>query len=368
MDKAKEPVTGDLAAESTYRRLAQSLDSLPQGFPPTSTGIELEVLKMMFAADEAEIASWMSESWESAEEIVARAGMDLETSRRLLRVMSRKDLVLQRASDGTLLYRLNPFIVGSYETTMFRLQGDEAHRFAHLVEAYFMQSGVLAGIMRPSPALHRVVPAHSSVKTEWILPYDDVRAFLEGAVSFGLIDCVCRKQQELLGHRKCDFPLRTCLNFSTRERPNTRYSVSREEALAALDEFERIGLVHTVSNVSSEINYVCNCCGCCCGILRSLLERGIEGSVACANYYATVDADACAGCGNCEARCQVEGIKVRGGVAVVDRKKCIGCGLCVSGCTAGAVELALKPADEIVEPPKDMGEWSRMRKAARGLI
>jgi ferredoxin len=143
--------------------------------------------------------------------------------------------------------------------------------------------------------------------------------------------------------------------------------VSREEALAALDEFEKIGLVHTVSNVASKISYVCNCCGCCCGILRSLLEGGVEGSMAHANYYATVDADACTGCGNCETRCQVGAIKVRGGASEVNRDKCIGCGLCVSGCPVGAVILVLKPEDQIVEPPTDMGEWSRLRKESRGL-
>ena len=71
--------------------------------------------------------------------------------------------------------------------------------------------------------------------------------------------------------------------------------------------------MHTVSNIASGINYVCNCCGCCCGILRPLIEAGIEDSIAYANYYATVDADTCTGCGICEARCQVEAIKVRGG-------------------------------------------------------
>jgi ferredoxin len=143
--------------------------------------------------------------------------------------------------------------------------------------------------------------------------------------------------------------------------------VSREEALAALDKFEEIGLVHTVSNIASGIHYVCNCCGCCCGILRSLLEKGVEGSVAHANYYATVDAGTCTGCGTCEKRCQVGAIKVQDGVALVNRDKCIGCGLCVSGCAVEAVTLALKPEDQIVEPPKDMGEWSRLRKASRDL-
>ena len=166
MDTANEPARCDPATEQTYRRLARALDALPQGFPPTSTGVELEVLKVMFTPDEAEIASRMSDAWEPAEEITGRAGLNPAISRPLLRMMSRKDLVLQKTAGETLLYHLNAFIVGSYESTMFRLQGGEAHRFAHLIEEYFAQSGALAGIMRPSPAIHRVVPAHGSVKTE----------------------------------------------------------------------------------------------------------------------------------------------------------------------------------------------------------
>ena len=56
------------------------------------------------------------------------------------------------------------------------------------------------------------------------------------------------------------------------------------QALAALDEAERVGLVHTVSNVASGIGYVCNCCGCCCGLLRGINDWGVEHSVAQANY------------------------------------------------------------------------------------
>ena len=68
-----------------------------------------------------------------------------------------------------------------------------------------------------------------------------------------------------------------------------RAAISHEEALAVLDEAERVGLVHTVSNVASGIGYVCNCCGCCCGLLRGINEWGIEHSVAQANYFAEID-------------------------------------------------------------------------------
>ncbi len=135
-----------------------------------------------------------------------------------------------------------------------------------------------------------------------------------------------------------------------------------------LDEAERVGLVHTVSNVAWGIGYVCNCCGCCCGLLRGINEWGIEHAVAQANYFAEIDPLACTACGTCEERCQVDAIAVRDdGVRVVRRESCIGCGLCVTGCPAEAARLRRKPEDEIVTPPATRGAWERVRLRARGL-
>ena len=126
--------------------------------------------------------------------------------------------------------------------------------------------------MTPLPSLHRVIPAHGAIKTEWILPYDDVKKLMESCKTFAVEDCVCRKQQDLLGSKKCNFPINNCMRFSKYERPPRKGDISKEEALALLDETERIGLVHTVSNVMEGLNYMCNCCGCCCGILRGVTD------------------------------------------------------------------------------------------------
>jgi hypothetical protein len=59
------------------------------------------------------------------------------------------------------------------------------HKFAYLVRK-FMTDGEGAGIMKPQPALHRVIPAQNTMKSEWTLPYDydDVRAILLVAKRF----------------------------------------------------------------------------------------------------------------------------------------------------------------------------------------
>ncbi len=194
----------------------------------------------------------------------------------------------------------------------------------------------------------------------------DVRPILESAKAFSARDCICRAQQDHVG-RKCDFPLKNCLSFSSAERASRPNDIPKGEALDLFDQTEEIGLVHTVSNVMEGLSYVCNCCGCCCGILRGITEWGIQNSVAAANYCATIDPEECTGCGDCIKRCQLDVISSDGDTCVVDRARCIGCGLCVTGCPGGAAQLERKPEDEIVVPPLDFATWEQDRLANRGL-
>ena len=347
--------------DSVYERLAEALDRLPNGFPRTPSNVELRVLKKIFSPEEAKIAGQLTGSTESIVEIAQKLGFSVEEAQAKLIKMAKRGFVWYEAEKGKPSFRLAPFVVGIYEAQLETMD----HELAHLVEEYLANGGAV-GIMKPQPALHRVIPAQKAVKSELILPYDDVKAILLNSKSFGLRDCVCRVQQKHVGH-KCEFPLRTCLFFSEYERPPHRYTISKEEALAFLDKAEEIGLVHTVSNVMKGLGYVCNCCGCCCGILRGINDWGIEKSVAHANYYAAIDPDTCVGCGICRKRCQVHAISEREGVSVVDLKKCIGCGLCATGCPNDAAKLKRKSDSEIVNPPMDFAAWEQERLHNRGL-
>jgi len=344
-----------------YDKLAKALDKLPNGFPRTPSKVEIALLKKIFSPEEALLAAQLRGSTEPVAEIAKRVGLSAEEAKTRLTKMAKRGLVWYSHSGGEFSFRLAPFVVGIYESQMETMD----HELAHLVENYLADGGA-AGIMKPQPALHRVVPAQKAVKLEWILPYDDVKAILLKAKTFRLRDCICRKQQNLVGH-ECTFPLRTCLGFSSVEGSPGPNDVSKEEALAFLDKAEEIGLVHTVSNVMKDVGYVCNCCGCCCGILRGINDWGIERSVAYANYFAEIDADECVGCGTCRNRCQVHAISEKDGVSVVNRKKCIGCGLCSTGCPNGAAKLQRKPESEIVNPPADFAAWEHERLHNRGL-
>jgi NAD-dependent dihydropyrimidine dehydrogenase PreA subunit len=345
-----------------YERLAIALNKLPNSFPRTKSNIEITLLKKIFLPEEANLAGQLTGTMEPLSVIAKRIGLtETETMSRLKAMMERGFIW---GDPGAGSFRLAPFVVGIYEAQLERMD----HELAHLFEEYLDQGGI--EIMRPQPAIHRVIPAQTATKTEWILPYDKLRELLISCNTFRVRDCICRKQQDLVETRKCTFPLHVELIFySGREStdPPVPPFVTKEEALAVLDKTEEIGLVHTVSNVAEGVYYVCNCCGCCCGILRGITEFGIEKSVAAANYYSVIDPDKCQGCGTCIERCQMHAVSAQGEIAVVNRAKCIGCGLCVTGCPAKVARLERKAEGEIVNPPKDFAAWEHERLANRGL-
>ncbi len=189
-----------------YQQLAKALDTLPNGFPRTPSNVEIRLLKKIFSPGEASLASQLSGSMESIGEIAKRIGLSAEEAEVKLMKMAERGLLWHSGSGGKSSYRLAPFIVGIYESQRERMD----HELAHLVEEYMADGGAV-GIMKPEPALHRVIPAQKAVKSEWILPYDDVKAILLKAKTFRLSDCICRKQTSLIG-RKCDFPLEPALD------------------------------------------------------------------------------------------------------------------------------------------------------------
>ncbi|MFH2104033.1 MAG: 4Fe-4S binding protein [Chloroflexota bacterium] len=344
-----------------YENLADALNSLPNGYPRTESGVEIRILEKIFTPEEAILACQLSREYETVETIAQRIGLAEEQTRHQLFQMAKRGLVWFSKEEGKAFFRLAPFVVGIYEAQLEILDAE----LAGFAEEYFKQDAA-TGIMKPQPALHRVLPAQNTVADEWILPYEDVRAILLSAQVYNVRDCICRAQKGLIDD-PCEYPREICLNFSNIDRPPRPGDISRPEALALLEKSEQVGLVHTVSNVKDGVGYICNCCSCCCVILRAITENGILNSVAHANYFAVIDGDICSNCGTCVERCQVNAISEGDGISVVERVKCIGCGLCVTGCTTGAARLERKPEAEIIHPPADFATWEIERLRNRGL-
>jgi Pyruvate/2-oxoacid:ferredoxin oxidoreductase delta subunit len=303
---------------------------------------------------------------EPAEAIAARAGVDPDTAYRTLKQMARKGLVRVKRGEDALLFGLMPFVVGIYEEQLPRIDEE----LATLFEQY-LQETLGGGITQDAPALHRVIPIEESIPFELeIFPHERASELLESAKSWGVRDCICRVQQGLIGEG-CDRPVENCLVFAPVEgafdHSDVDRAISKEEALRILGEAEEAGLVHSTGNYVAGPYYICNCCTCCCGILRGVAEFGVPTAVAKADFRAVVDAEACIACGDCLESCQFGALSLPDEVCLVDDVRCVGCGVCATVCPTEALHLERRPEGEVAPPPASRGEWGRLRAEERGI-
>ena len=353
--------------ENVYRRLAQRLDAIPNGFPSTESGAELRLLEKIFTPEEANLAAVMRLTKETATTIASRAGVDAKEAYRTLKAMAREGLILASKGEGELIFRLMPFVVGIYEEQLPRLDEE----LARLFEAYYRETGGGGTLIQSPPPGHRVIPVEQSIAFEpEIFPYGRASELLQGAKAWGVRDCICRVQQRLVG-KGCDHPVEVCLLFAPIEgvfdRSDVTRAITKEEALCILRETEEAGLVHSTANYREGHFYICNCCTCCCGFLRSVAEFGEPTAIAHSDFRAVVDSDACVGCGDCVERCQFGALSIPDEVCMVDNPRCVGCGQCSTVCSTEALTLERRPDSEILPLPLDNEEWMAQRARERGI-
>jgi electron transport complex protein RnfB len=347
----------DPAARDTYARLARALNALPNGYPATRSGVEIELLAALIPLELAAVAAVLECQPLLVQEVAGRAHLPQDRATRLLESLAGMGVALRDGADS---WRLAPFWPGIWDA----LVPSMSRATAELVER-FMAEGGARGIMGADPPIGRVLPSPESTRADWILPYDDVRRVLEETAAVSIIDCVCRLERATLG-APCDYPTHICMTLHDEVPERTEGLVSKGEALRLLAEADRLGLVHIATNVAGGWEFICHCCGCCCQFLRALTEWDAGSSVA-TNYRAVVDPSACSGCSTCTERCQVAAIVLDREVAMVDDERCIGCGVCVTGCPDEAVTLERLPEARITPPPADLEAWGeeRLRKRDR---
>jgi electron transport complex protein RnfB len=352
--------------EDVYRRLARQLDALPHGFPATESGAELRLLAKIFAREEAALAAEMRPDQEPAEVIADRAGVDPKTAYRTLKTMVRKGQITVGREDRQLVFGLMPFAVGFYEEQLPRMDKE----LATLFEQYYLESA--GAFTRYAPAVHRVIPVQEAIPAGIeVYPYEQASELLESAQAWGVRDCICRVQQKLVG-KGCDRPLESCLVFApvagVFDNSDTTRAITKEEAFQVLRDAEDAGLVHSPGNFRDGHNYICNCCTCCCGVLRSVAEFSLPTAIAISGFVAVVDSDACAGCGDCLVRCQFGALSLFEDVCMVDSGCCVGCGLCITVCPTDALRLERRADGRVPSPPDNLQDWKMQRARARSVV
>ena len=351
-------------SDDVYRKLAQVLDTLPSGFP-AADGLEIKILKKIFRSEEAELFCDLKVTFETPAQIAQRTGRPLKQLEEDLTSMWKRGLLFGADLGHIKVFKMIPWVIGIWEMQLNRLDRE----LAEMCEEYNRVFG--PQFVKFKPQIMRVIPIEKEIPVKQeALSYNQVSSIIENSKSFAVADCICRKEQGLLD-KECAKPKETCLGLAPLPGVFDNYPwgrpISKEEAYGVLQKAEEAGLVHLTSNVQSGHFFICNCCGCCCGVLRGVNEMGIP-HVVNSHYYAEIDPDLCAACGTCkEERCQVRAIEEGDEAYRVIREKCIGCGLCVTTCPTEAIHLIHKQQEELVPPVKDDMDWMEQRARERGV-
>lgn len=353
-------------SKDVYQRLAQRLDDLPNGFPRTESGVELSVLRKIFTEDEAEITCNLKLLPETPRQIAERLGRDAATFGGTLEKMVERGEIGAVGPLGDRKYHMMPFIIGVYEFQLNRMDRE----LVELMEDYINQ-GLFEAIGASPPSFMHTIPVERSIDVQLkVHPFENVRQLMDKAKVFSTHDCICRKDQELLGNR-CGKPQGNCISFSTNEHAfDINYRgrmVSRTEAELIMKEAAEAGLVHATMNITDETYHFCNCCACCCGLLRGVRVHNAPGMLAKSNFWASIDSDTCAACGVCaDERCPMEAILDKDDYYEVNRDRCIGCGVCVITCPTESISMVRKPEEQCIQPPQNMVGWMIARSQSTG--
>jgi electron transport complex protein RnfB len=352
--------------DDVYRTLAQRLHAIPNGFTPTESGIELRLLAKIFEPEEAALAALMRLTPESAAAIGARAGLGEREAFRVLKGMVRKGQIEIQRRNGKVRFALLPFVFGIYEFQLPRIDEE----MARLFEAY-LQETQGGAILNNQPSIHRVIPVQEAIPVDLeVFPFEHAAELIDRARSWGILDCICRVQQKLVG-KGCDHTVDNCMAFAPVEGlfggGSHIRAVSKRDALRILEEAAQEGLVHSTGNYRDGNFHICNCCACCCGILRGISEFGIPSAIAHSDFEATVDGETCTGCGECVEQCQLGALSLGDEVCEVDLARCIGCGVCTLACPTDALHLQRRAEGATPLPPWDNDEWLEQRAKDRGV-
>ena len=328
-----------------YQQLRERLDMFPQGFPPTRSGVEIDILKKLFSPEEAEIMLYLRPYPEEPSTPAARMGRDVKELSDKLYDMSKRGLILRGVVGDQTFYLMAPWMVGIWEFQVSALDMESIE----LYERYFEEGFVPYRVKNKTPGF-RVIPIERAIEggTE-VQSFEMVSEIIESASRFAVADCICRKEAHLLG-RGCDKLVEACMMFDLAAdyyiENGLGREITKEESLELLRKTEESGLVHCSGNHKDKKMFICNCCGCCCKALGMITRYNHPSAIAKSNYLVKIDHETCIGCAICLERCQVGALSIEDDVARLDPGRCIGCGLCVSTCPTESMIMVAKSPEE----------------------
>ncbi len=340
---------------SGYSRLADRLNRFPQGAPPSD--LLYNILKILFSEKEAGLVALMPIKPFTAEKAAVIWKMNPAKARNILDELAGRAILVDIDRDGQSVYALPPPMAGFFEFSLMRVRDDIDQKT--LSELFYQYLNVEEDFVRDlfiqgETGLGRTFvhePALSPAESLHVLDYERATAVIESASRRAVSLCYCRHKMHHVG-RACSAPLDICMTFDSPAESLIKHGFAREvetaEGLDLLQIAYEHGLVQFGENVREGVNFICNCCRCCCEGLIAARRFAGEISIHTTNYIPHMNEGSCSGCGACVQACPVEAMTLvpsdtfpekKARKAEPDEDRCIGCGLCVRACTKGSISL-----------------------------
>jgi ferredoxin len=345
--------------KSGYTELVDRLNRFPQGAPPSDT--LYKILQILFSEREAQLVALLPIKPFTAEKASQVWKMNLTETRKVLDKLSSRAILVDVERDGQTTYTLPPPMAGFFEFSMMRLRGDVDQKL--LSELFYQYLNVEEDFIRElfvrgETQLGRVFvhePVLSAENALHVLDYERASEVIQTASHRGVGVCYCRHKMSHM-ERNCDAPMEICMTFNGTAQSLTRHDYAREidvkEGLDLLQQAYENNLVQFGENAREGVNFICNCCGCCCEAMIASRNFGLLNPVHTSNFLPVVDEADCNGCGKCVSVCPVEAMTLvstndahhpKMKKAKVDEDICLGCGVCVRVCSRDGLSLRARP-------------------------
>ncbi len=338
-------------------------------FPITDSLIEF--VKTQITRDQARFILIFRKPSLNIEQIKSKVDMSNEKIETMLNTLMNNGIIggAPSRSTGIFVYTLKPLYPGMAEYSLMKgNKGEKEKKIAYLLEELFkeLREGVqkqydFINQLKNFPAPARVVPVEEEieVRDEIVLPAEEISKIIDENDKISVTYCYCRQEKDLINDPcKLTEKRENCLLFGKVAAYSIEYNfakpISQESAKQILKESEDSGLVHKVFHVhmnpERDIEGICSCCKCCCGLFR-LYYEGAAPMHTFTSYLAKVNKDLCIDCGICVEKCPMEAIFLDDSIPIIDENKCIGCGVCSHNCSNDAIKLERTGWREVFVPP-----------------
>jgi len=346
--------------KSSYTSLVNRLNFFPQGAPPSK--LFDKILTMLFSEKEAHLVSLLPIRPFTAAKAARVWKMRLPEAQRILEKLASRAILVDIDQNGEIEYVLPPPMAGFFEFSMMRIRsdvdqkvlGELFYEYLNVEEDFIKDLFTLGETQLGRVFVHE--PVLSNKNAIHVLDYERASEVIRTASHMGVGTCYCRHKMLHVG-RACDNPLDICMTFNTTGASLIKHGFARQvdvmEGLDLLDQAYESNLVQFGENVRNRVNFICNCCGCCCEAMIAARRFAIFNPVHTSNFIPRIDEQSCTGCGKCVNICPVEAMtivsandpkKTNRKIAKLNKEVCLGCGLCIRACKEDSLALRSLPA------------------------